>query len=55
MAIEHPYLMFLGDAADQLAAKVANGANNGAMAPGRSGAIGNIGPALYPITSEIIV
>lgn len=25
MAIEHPYLMFLGDAADQLAAKVANG------------------------------
>lgn len=25
MAIEHPYLMFLGDAADQLAAKTANG------------------------------
>ena len=25
MTIENPYLMFLGDAADQLAAKVANG------------------------------
>lgn len=25
MAIQHPYLLFLGDAADQLAAKVANG------------------------------
>ena len=27
MKIEHPYLMFLGDAADQLAAKTANGVN----------------------------
>ena len=25
MAIEHPYLLFLGDAADQLAAKTAQG------------------------------
>ena len=28
MQIEHPYLLFLGDAADQLAAKTAQGIND---------------------------